>query len=147
MTTSRLYPVRPFLAASFAVFRDKRVLLGSRAMPPNDLLYSIPGGVVETGETLEEAALRELFEETGVRARSLGFTGWSQFIERDEADKVRRHFVVASFAGVWISGEGEASDELPSLRWMNLTQARDLKLTQGLLPILHKGLDLVETQP
>jgi len=143
MTTSRIYPDRPFLAASFAVFREERVLLGSRAMPPNDTLYSIPGGVVETGETLEEAALRELFEETGVRAQSLGFTGWSQFIERDEEQKVRRHFVVASFAGLWISGDGEPGEELPSLRWTDLTQARDLKLTQGLLPILHKGLELV----
>ena len=143
MTTSRLYPARPFLAASFAVFRESRVLLGARAMPPNDTLYSIPGGVVETGETLEEAALRELFEETGVRARSLGFTGWTQFIEHDEAGKVRRHFVVASFAGLWVSGDGEASEELPTLRWADLTQACDMKLTQGLLPILHKGLELV----
>ena len=135
---SRLYPDRPFLAASFAVFRQERVLLGSRALPPNDTLYSIPGGVVETGETLEEAALRELFEETGVHAQSLGFTGWSQFIERDDEQKVRRHFVVASFAGLWISGDGEPSEELPSLRWIDVTQARDLKLTQGLLPILHK---------
>jgi ADP-ribose pyrophosphatase YjhB (NUDIX family) len=140
---SRLYPDRPFLAASFAVFRQDRVLLGSRALPPNDTLYSIPGGVVEAGETLEEAALRELFEETGVRAQSLGFTGWSQFIERDEEQKVRRHFVVASFAGLWISGEGEASEELPTLRWMDLAQAGEIKLTQGLLPILHKGLELV----
>ena len=143
---SRLYPDRPFLAASFAVFREDRVLLGSRAKPPNDTLYSIPGGVVEAGETLEEAALRELFEETGVRAQSLGFTGWSQFIERDEEGKVRRHFVVASFAGLWISGEGQASEELPTLRWMNLRQAEGLKLTQGLLPILQKGLELVEAQ-
>jgi len=143
---SRLYPDRPFLAASFAVFREDQVLLGSRAMPPNDTLYSIPGGVVEAGETLEEAALRELFEETGVRAQSLGFTGWSQFIERDEEGKVRRHFVVASFAGVWISGEGQASEELPTLRWMSLHQAGEMKLTQGLLPILQKGLALVEAQ-
>ncbi len=143
---SRLYPDRPFLAASFAVFREGRVLLGSRAMPPNDTLYSIPGGVVEAGEALEEAALRELFEETGVRAQSLGFTGWSQFIDRDEEGKVRRHFVIASFAGLWISGEGQASEELPTLRWMDLHQAGRLKLTQGLLPILQKGLELVEAQ-
>ncbi len=145
MTTSRLYPARPFLAASFAVFREGRVLLGARAVPPNDSFYSLPGGMVETGEDLEEAALRELFEETGVRARSLGFTGWSQFIERDEAGKVRRHFVIASFAGLWLSGEGQASDELPTLRWADLAQAQTMTLTKGLLPILRKGLDLVET--
>ena len=122
------------------------MLLGARATPPNDTLYSIPGGVVEIGETLEEAALRELFEETGVRARSLGFAGWSQFIERDETDKVRRHFVIACFAGLWISGDGEASDELPMLRWTALEQAQTMPLTRGLLPILHRGLELVGAQ-
>jgi ADP-ribose pyrophosphatase YjhB (NUDIX family) len=146
MTTSRLYPARPFLAASFAVFRQGRVLLGARVMPPNDMFYSIPGGVVETGETLEDAALRELFEETGVRAHNLGFVGWSQFIEHDEAGKARRHFVIASFAGLWLSGEGKPGEELPVLRWTDLAEAADMKLTQGLLPILRKGLELVEAQ-
>ena len=56
---------------------------------------------------------------------------------------MRRHFVVASFAGLWVSGDGQASEELPTLRWADLTQASDMKLTQGRLPILHKGLELV----
>ena len=143
MTASRLYPDRPFIAASFAVFRDGRVLLGARALPPLDHTYSLPGGMVEPGERLEEAALRELFEETGVRAHCAGFTGWSEVIDRDEAGGIRRHFVIASFAGPWISGEGEAGAELPVLRWTTLAEAPAMPLTPGLLPILQRGHDLV----
>ena len=144
MTASRLYPDRPFIAASFAVFRDGRVLLGARAAPPHDSFYSLPGGMVEPGETLEAAALRELFEETGVQAQCLGFTGWSEVIERDEAGKIRRHFVIASFAGRWISGEGEPGTELPALRWARIEEAEGLTLTPGLPAILRRGHDLVE---
>ena len=144
MSDTRLYPTRPFLAASFAVFREGRVLLGARALPPDDSFYSLPGGMVEPGERLEDAALRELFEETGVRAKCLGFTGWSQVIRHDAAGKVERHFVIASFAGLWLSGEGEAGEELPVLRWERPSEAHHLPLTDGLLPILHTGLAMVE---
>ena len=68
MAESRAYPTRPFLAASIAVFRDGQVLLAERAAPPAARLFSLPGGLVEPGESLQEAALRELEEETGVEA-------------------------------------------------------------------------------
>src|SRR3954452_3512424 len=77
---SRLYPTRPFLAVSLAVFREGRVLLASRAAPPFDKVYTLPGGVVEAGETLTEAACRELLEETGIVAEIAGFTGYTEFV-------------------------------------------------------------------
>jgi ADP-ribose pyrophosphatase YjhB (NUDIX family) len=58
----RLYPARPILAVSVAVFREGRVLVGRRARPPMAGRFSLPGGVVEVGETLVEAAARELYE-------------------------------------------------------------------------------------
>ena len=69
----RLYPARPILAASIAVFRRGRVLIARRARAPLLGLYSLPGGVVELGETLREAALRELKEEVGLDAEVTGF--------------------------------------------------------------------------
>lgn len=141
---SRYYPERPFLAASCAVFRDGKVLLASRAAPPHDQTFSLPGGMVETGERLEVAALRELHEETGIRAEIVGFTDYAQVIAPDETGKTRAHFVIVSFAGKWLSGEGEPGEELPAMGWYSLAEAEGMTLTPGLLPILHKGLALIE---
>ncbi len=96
----RLYPPRPILAVSVAVFRQGRVLVGRRARPPMAGRFSLPGGVVEIGETLIEAALRELYEEVGVEAEIVGFNRHIEPIVR-EGDRVRAHFVIASFVGRW----------------------------------------------
>ena len=139
MTESRSYPSRPFLAASLAVFREGEVLLASRGRAPFIDVYTLPGGLVETGETLAEAALRELFEETGVRAEILGLTGYSDVIARDDDGRVRTHFLVASFAGRWVSGEGVPGEELPVRVWADRAKAAALQLTPGLVPILDRG--------
>ena len=140
---SRLYPDRPILAASVAVFRDGKVLLGARANPPAAHVFSLPGGVVEIGERLEDGALRELFEETGVRAQIICFAGHTQVIEKDADDKVRRHFVVASFAAHWISGEGTPSAEAPQLLWADPQNLGDLPVTPNLQNILAQAAKLV----
>ena len=136
LSVSRLYPERPILAASVAVFRNGKVLLGLRKNPPAAEVFSLPGGVVEIGERLEEAALRELFEETGVKASIIGFAGHTQVIDQDGTGKVRRHFVVASFAARWVSGEGAPSAEAPQLIWKDPQDLGDLPVTPNLQTIL-----------
>ena len=143
LSVSRLYPDRPILAASVAVFRDGKVLLGARVHPPAAHVFSLPGGVVESGEPLEDAALRELLEETGVHARIIGFVGHTQVIEKDADDKVRRHFVVASFAAHWISGEGTPSAEAPQILWVDPHHLGDLPVTPNLPNILTQAVQLV----
>jgi 8-oxo-dGTP diphosphatase len=144
---SRLYPERPFLAASIAVFRNGKVLLGARTQLPAAHVFSLPGGVVETGETLEEAALRELFEETGVTAKIIGFAGHTQVIEHDEEQKVRRHFVVATFAAHWIAGEGTPSAEAPQVLWADPHALGDLPVTPNLQNILSAACNLLTPTP
>ncbi len=144
MTDSRAYPVRPFLAASCAVFRDGRVLLGSRAREPFIDIYSLPGGLVETGETLTQAALRELLEETGVVARIIGLAGYSDVIAHDEAGRARTHYAVMSFACAWESGEAIPGDELPILTWVDPAGVAALKLTPNLAPILERGFAMAK---
>lgn len=144
---SRLYPIRPFLAASIAVFRGDRVLLAARTAPPFDQTFSLPGGVVEPGETLEQAALRELEEETGVRAAIVQFNDYVERIERDEAGRVRRHFVIASFVGRWISGEGAIGPEAAAILWARADETDGLRLTPGLAPLLAKARLALEAAP
>jgi 8-oxo-dGTP diphosphatase len=136
---SRSYPARPILAASVAVFRAGRVLLAERVKPPAADCFSLPGGLVEAGESLEEAALRELFEETGVTARIVSFNGHVEVIARDEQQRVERHFVVASFIGEWIAGEGTTGDEARTILWADPLRLDGLALTPGLKPLLEQA--------
>lgn len=140
MDPARRYPVRPILAASIAVFRGDRVLLAERRKPPAAGCFSLPGGLVEVGETLHEAVLRELREETGVSATVGGFTGHVEVIDHDEEGRLERHFVVASFWGEWSAGEAFAGEDTARVLWVSPGGLADLRLTPGLQPLLERAV-------
>ncbi len=144
---SRFYPERPILAASAAVFRDGRVLLATRMAPPREGVFSLPGGVVEVGECLADAARREVLEETGVMADIVGFIGHNEVIERDNAGRIVRHFVVAAFAAQWVSGEGQPGPEAGRVVWADAAMIADFELTPGLRPMLDSARTLLAAHP
>jgi 8-oxo-dGTP diphosphatase len=134
----RLYPQRPILAVSVAVFREGRVLLGRRAREPMLGRFSLPGGVVEVGETLVEAVARELDEEVGVEADIIAFNRHVEPIVWD-GDRVRSHFVIASFVARWIRGEPRVSDETDAVVWIDPTGCAPLLTTPELAEILESA--------
>ena len=114
----RLYPPRPILAVSTAVFRAGKVLIARRARAPWAGAFSLPGGVVEIGETLEAAARRELREEVGVEVEIAGFVRHVQPIHL-EGERVKAHFVIAVFKAVWRAGEPQTSEEVSEVAWVD----------------------------
>ena len=142
MTSDRLYPTRPILAASVAVFRDGRVLLATRGKPPWEDVFSLPGGMVEIGETLGEAALRELHEEVGVKAKLLGLVAPVEVIEREADGRVKHHVVIAIFAARWLSGEPRTGPEAKEIRWVTERDITSLPTTPGLAGILEQAFRL-----
>jgi len=143
VSDDRLYPPRPILAASLAVFRDGKVLIASRTAPPAQALFSLPGGVVEIGETLQEAALREVMEEVGVAAEIVGFVDHAEVIQRDSDGRIKRHFVITCFAGRWISGEGHTSAEAGAVLWVDPDAMGSIPTTKGLPTTLRKAKAVV----
>jgi ADP-ribose pyrophosphatase YjhB (NUDIX family) len=139
MTSDRLYPARPFLAASVAVMRDGRVLLAARARPPLEHVFTLPGGLVEPGETLAEAALRELDEEVGVAAELLGFLAPVEVIDREPEGRVRHHYVVCAHVARWLSGEPRTGLEALEVRWVTLKESAGLRTTPGLAALLSQA--------
>ncbi len=142
MNEDRRYPTRPFLAASIAVLREGRVLLATRTRPPMNRLFTLPGGLVEPGETLAEAALRELREEVGVEARVIGLVGPVEVIDRDENGAVRAHFVILAHAAAWLSGEGAAGPEAGEVLWATPEELAGLSTTPRLPDIVARAFAL-----
>ena len=119
MTDPRMYPERPYLAVSAAIIRDGHVLVARRAKGASTGLYTLPGGVVEAGETLHQAIVRDIAEETGITIEPVALAGHREFITRDESGRVSRHFVILCFAARWLAGEGTPQiEELSELRWL-----------------------------
>lgn len=140
---SRLYPARPLLAVSLAVFRAGHVLLARRVAAPMAGRFTLPGGLVEPGETLAEAARRETREEVGVEAEIVGFNDHVEVIEQDADGRVARHYVIASFVGRWRSGEGASGPEADGVIWAGPDALDDLPVTDHLPPLLASARALL----
>jgi ADP-ribose pyrophosphatase YjhB (NUDIX family) len=145
MTDPRMYPDRPYLAVSAAIIRDGRVLVARRAKGASTGVFTMPGGVVEAGETLRQALTREIAEETGIVIEPVALAAEREFISRDENGRVARHFVILCFACRWISGEGVPQlEELSELRWLEPAALAGLKTTEGLAEIVAAAFRLIE---
>jgi 8-oxo-dGTP diphosphatase len=132
----RSYPQRPFLAVSAAIVRDGKILVVRRARPPAHGVYTLPGGVVEVGETLKEAVAREIREETGMTIEPVALAGFRETVVRDAQDRVERHFVILCFAARWQAGEPVLNEELSAAHWIDPTELAGIETTPGLADIV-----------
>jgi 8-oxo-dGTP diphosphatase len=138
---SRTYPSRPFLAVSAAILRDGKVLVVRRARTPAHGVFSLPGGVVEAGETLIEAVRREVDEETALKIEPVALAGYREVVARDGEGKVERHFVILPFAARWLSGEPKLNEELSEWRWVDPAEVAKLPTTPGLAEIVANAIE------
>jgi ADP-ribose pyrophosphatase YjhB (NUDIX family) len=141
VTDDRTYPPRPILAVSAAILRDGKVLIVRRARPPAGGLFSLPGGVVEVGETLAEALAREVQEETSLAIEPVAPAGYREVIARDGDDRVERHFVILPFAARWLAGEPMLNEELSEWRWVDPGEIAGLPTTPGLAGIVATAVE------
>jgi 8-oxo-dGTP diphosphatase len=140
----RHFPARPILAASAAVFREGRALIIRRARAPLIGHFSLPGGVVEVGETLGQALARELMEEVGIEAEIIAFNRHVEAIFH-EGSRVRTHFVIASFVARWTAGEPRLSEEVDAVDWIDPAAGLPSPTTPELGEVLARAA-LIEGQ-
>ena len=138
---ARGYPDRPYLAVSAAIIRDGRVLVARRARGPALGIWTLPGGVVEAGETLIEALVREIAEETAHDRRAGGARRSPRGDGARRRRRVSRHFVILCFAARWISGEPQLNEELAEARWLKPEELAGLKTTEGLAEIVAAAFE------
>lgn len=138
----RLYPGQPVVGVGCLVIRDGKILLVRRRYPPSSGTWSIPGGHVGVGETLFDAAVRELEEETGLKGRPLGVANIDEAITVDQTG-VRYHYVLVTVLLEAEDGDPKAGGDASDAGFFSFDEARRLRLapsTEGLLEKIKKGL-------
>jgi ADP-ribose pyrophosphatase len=125
----REYRELPRVGVGAIVIRDGRILLVKRGSSPGKGLWAPPGGLVELGETVREAAEREILEETGITIRVKEDFYVFDFIDRDKEGKVKYHYVIIDFVADYLGGEPKAADDVSDARWVSPDEAVELNLS------------------
>jgi 8-oxo-dGTP diphosphatase len=130
------YPDAPRIAVGALVMKDRKALLVRRGQPPSEGLWAIPGGRVELGETLQEAAEREIKEETGVIIQAQEPIHVFDIIHKDETGHVRFHYVIVDLLARYVSGEPHPADDALEARWIGFDELDELPVNQTTFDIL-----------
>jgi ADP-ribose pyrophosphatase len=125
----REYPDRPQVAVGAIVLRDDKVLLVKRGKPPGEGLWAIPGGRMELGETLQEAAEREIREEAGVIIRAKHPVYTFDVVHRDDQGRIRFHYVIVDLLADYISGTPNPSSDARGARWITSQELKELPVS------------------
>ena len=131
------YPNEPRVAVGAIVFKKNKVLLVRRAQAPSRDLWAIPGGRVEIGETLQKAAEREIFEETGITIQAQEPVYTFDYIDRDKTGRARFHYVIVDLKADYIRGELRAGDDAAEARWISSKEMTTIKISTKTLRLLR----------
>ncbi len=132
-----VYPPAPCVAVGAVVFHNDGVLLVKRAKPPARALWAIPGGSVQLGESLQQAAEREILEETGIVIRAKDPVYTFDMIERDDHGRIRFHYVIIDLAADYVSGELAAGDDATAALWVDAAMLKALPVNPATRRLLH----------
>ena len=135
------YPDQPRVAVGAIVFKDSRVLLVRRGKPPAHDLWAIPGGSVNVSETLQRAAEREIYEETGITIQALEPVYTFDYIERDESGCARFHYVIVDLTADYVEGEPRPGDDALEARWVSSLEMAGLNVSQKTRRLLKERFD------
>lgn len=135
----RAYPARPYVGVGVVIFRADQVLLAQRGKPPTNFFWSIPGGAQEIDETVREAGLREVKEETNLDVEILGLIDVVDSITRDPDGRVKFHYTLVDFFAEWRSGEAIAGDDCPAVCWADLDDLDDYDLRPLTVEIIRQA--------
>lgn len=141
---SREYPDHPRVGVGAVVLHRGRVLLVRRGHQPAAGKWSLPGGLVDLGESTEDAIRRELREECGIEARIAGVAGVIDRVTRDSDGRIRYHYVLVDYLAFVDSDGAVAGSDAAACRWVALDEVDGLDITQGLMDMIRRAVALAE---
>ena len=136
---NREFPEVPLVGVGAIIIEGARVALVKRAHPPLEDEWSIPGGVLEVGELVREAAVREAREETGLTVEPAELLGVYDRILRSPERRVQYHYVLIDFLCLRVAGDLVAASDAGEVRWFTQEELPALKLAEDTLDVIRKG--------
>ncbi len=147
MTDTRKYPDRPFVGVGAVIVADGKVLIVKRKYDPLAGQWSLPGGGVELGETLEDSIVREMLEETGLEIEVGPVIEVFDRITRDDDGEVRYHFVLVDYLCWPVGGELQASSDVEEARFVDPSELPQYHLTKKANEVIERALELDRDAP
>jgi ADP-ribose pyrophosphatase YjhB (NUDIX family) len=138
----RRYPERPYVGVGIVVLKGTDVLLAQRGKQPRRGQWSLPGGMQEVGETLHEAARREVMEETGVEIEIVGLIDVIDTIRRDADGRVELHYTLVDYAALWRGGEARAGDDAMGVKWVPVADVPSLGLWSETVRVIQRAAEM-----
>ena len=139
----REYPETPLVGVGAIIIEEGRVVLVKRGHPPLEGKWSIPGGVLEVGETLRKAVVREALEETGLAVEPGELLGVFERVLPDEQGRMKYHYVLIDFLCRRVAGELVAGDDAEEVRWFRREELGSLELARETEEVILKGFEKV----
>lgn len=136
---SRRYPKHPLIGVGAIILRRDRVLLAQRGNEPLKGWWSLPGGLLETGESLAQGVCREVREETGLEVRPLGIFQVFERIMRDASGAPEYHYVLMDYRCRVTGGTLQAGDDACAAEWVRRRDLPGLKITEGTLAVIERA--------
>ena len=134
----RLYPDRPIVGVGILIEQGGKFLLIKRGAEPDAGMWTVPGGLVEVGERVRDAAVREALEETGLQVEVVDRIGVVDKIVRDDEGRVRYHFIIVQLLARVLAGEAVAMDDAVEARWVELADFPGIDLTPSFKEFLRE---------
>lgn len=139
MKDDRRYPKRPLVGVGAIILKRDRILMAQRGKEPLKGWWSLPGGLLEIGESLADAVRREVREETGLEVRPAGVLEIFERIMRDAAGAPEYHYVLIDYVCRITGGALQAGDDVCAVRWAARPELAALPITEGTLEVIEKG--------
>ncbi|MCL5951325.1 MAG: NUDIX hydrolase [Chloroflexi bacterium] len=140
MDDSREYPLRPIVGVGAVVQKGETVLLIRRGKPPLMGAWTLPGGAVELGETLQEAIRREVCEECSIDIAVGRVVDAVDILQHDDQGRVRFHYVVVDLAATFISGDLRAASDVQEARWVAPNDFGEYSLNEQTRRVVEEAL-------
>jgi 8-oxo-dGTP diphosphatase len=137
----RRYPKRPLVGVGALILRRDSILMAQRGKEPLKGWWSLPGGALETGESLADAVRREVREETGLEIRPLKVFEIFERIIRDAKGAPEYHYVLIDYLCRVTGGELRAGDDVCAVEWVRRRDLTKLKITEGTLGVIERAFE------